>query len=117
MANPSDNLELIRYSGVSLENTRLKFRELYLRQIYGVKPNQSTVIAVDASTGLGETAVNDWAIYDGLDDKANLVAHAQGIHVSSGNWFNAFVMVFVNQRYVSRMYLVLICIFFNFAVV
>jgi hypothetical protein len=99
MANPATNFELTRYSGVSLENTRLKFRELYLRQIYGANPNQSRVIEANSSTGLGETAVNDWAIYDGPSDGANLVAHAQGIHVSAGNWYNSFVVVFVNDRY------------------
>jgi hypothetical protein len=103
MANPSTNFELTPYSGESLENTRLTFRELYLHQVYGDNPNQLTVIEVDPITSglgdLGQTAVNDWVIKDGPSDAANVVAHAQGLHTNAGNWFNAFIMVFVNERY------------------
>jgi hypothetical protein len=108
MANPSTNFELTRYSGVSLENTRLKFRELYLRQIYGANPNQSIVIEANSSTGLGETAVNDWAIYDGPSDDSNLVAHAQGIHVSAGNWYNSFAHAQSREKMIGRLLAVLV---------
>jgi hypothetical protein len=83
-----------------------------LRQIYGANPNQSIVIEANSSTGLGETGVNDWAIYDGPSDEANLIAHAQGIHVSAGNWYNSFVVVFVNDRYARRIIFIIILSFY-----
>jgi hypothetical protein len=62
--------------------------------------NQSDVITTNPATGLGQTAVNNWRIYDGVGSGAELVAYGQGLHTFAGNWQNWFTMVFEIQRYV-----------------
>jgi hypothetical protein len=101
MASPA-NFEVTRATfGEVLHNTKISFGKLFLRQILvGSGTNQSDVIEADAATGLGKTAVNNWAIYDGLASNANLVAYGQGMHTYAGNWQNWFTMVFEDQRYV-----------------
>jgi len=84
----------------SVENTVLSFRNLYLHHIYrGEGQNQADIVAKDATTGLGQTAVNNWSIYDGPGPYANLVARAQGLHIYAGNWHNSFTIVFEVERF------------------
>jgi len=87
--------EVTRSFGAVLENTKIKFSKLYMRQIHkGPHPNQATVIAYVEATGLGLTAVNNWGIYDDVGSEAKLVAKAQGFHTAAGNWFSWFSMTF-----------------------
>ncbi|CAM0907874.1 unnamed protein product [Alopecurus aequalis] len=72
----------------------------YLRQIYaGPNPNQTPVIEGEAGSEYGRTLVNNWAIYDSLAPEAELVAYGRGIHVNAVDWYNSFIMVFVNERF------------------
>jgi hypothetical protein len=98
----SANLEVTRSTfGVVVHNTKINFSKLYLRQILsGSGTNQSDVIESNAATGLGQTAVNNWGIYDGVGSGANLIAYGQGMHTYAGNWQNWFALVFEVQRYV-----------------
>jgi hypothetical protein len=99
MANPS-TIKVTPFDG-SLENAELNYSGLYLQQVFsGPNANQAKIVSQDASTGLGETAVNNWAIYDGVGQEANLVARAQGLHIYAGSWYNSFVIVFEIERYI-----------------
>ncbi|EAZ20031.1 hypothetical protein OsJ_35630 [Oryza sativa Japonica Group] len=69
-----------------MEGKEFNFSNLYLHHTYGgPKPNQSTIINNNGSTGLGMTAVNNWAVYDGLGSDAKVVAHAHGLHIYAGD--------------------------------
>jgi hypothetical protein len=84
-----------------MEGKEFNFSNLYLHHTYGgPKPNQSTIINNNGSTGLGMTAVNNWAVYDGLGSDAKVVAHAHGLHIYAGDWHNSFSLVFENERYI-----------------
>ncbi|XP_052139285.1 mannose/glucose-specific lectin-like [Oryza glaberrima] len=82
-----------------MEGKEFNFSNLYLHHTYGgPKPNQSTIINNNGSTGLGMTAVNNWAVYDGFGSDAKVVAHAHGLHIYAGDWHNSFSLVFENER-------------------
>ncbi|KAF7099070.1 hypothetical protein CFC21_100756 [Triticum aestivum] len=88
------NFHAIPFTG-SVENTEFRFSSLYMHHIYsGPSPNQSNIVAADATTGWGKTTVNNWTIYDGVGTDAKLVARAQGLHVYAGIWHNTFTIVF-----------------------
>jgi len=99
MASPA-NFEATPTSfGVFIHNTKINYGRLYLRQVIsGSGTNQSDVIEPNAATGLGQTTVNNWEIYDGLGSDAKLVAYGQGMHTYAGNWQNWFTMVFETER-------------------
>ena len=94
------NFEITQYEGALVENTKISFRNLYLRRFSsGPEKNQLVLIDGYGSTDLGPTAANNWAIYDGTGPDAKLVAHAQGLQTNvAGNWYNSFVMVFEIER-------------------
>uniref|UniRef100_A0ACD6A8R6 Uncharacterized protein n=1 Tax=Avena sativa TaxID=4498 RepID=A0ACD6A8R6_AVESA len=86
--------------GTGIHNRKISFGKLFLRQVFaGSATNQSPVIQANTATGLGETAVNNWGIYDGLGSGAELVAYGQGMHTYAGNWQNWFTMAFEVQRF------------------
>ncbi|KAF7034011.1 hypothetical protein CFC21_045082 [Triticum aestivum] len=95
------NFEITQYEGALVENTKISFRNLYLRRFSsGPEKNQLVLIDGYGSTDLGLTAANNWAIYDGTGPDAKLVAHAQGLQTNvAGNWYNSFVMVFEIERF------------------
>uniref|UniRef100_A0ACD6AD73 Uncharacterized protein n=1 Tax=Avena sativa TaxID=4498 RepID=A0ACD6AD73_AVESA len=97
----SANFEFTPTSFVTgIHNRKISFGKLFLRQVFaGSATNQSAVIQANAATGLGETAVNNWGIYDGLGSGAQLVAYGQGMHTYAGNWQNWFTMEFEVQRF------------------
>lgn len=98
MANPT-NFQMTPFVGL-IENTELNFRNLYLHQIYsGSNTNQSKLLPGDEKGNFGETAVNNWAIYEGFGPDAKVVAHARGMHMNSVDWYNSFNMVFDGERY------------------
>lgn len=83
-----------------MENARLNFSNLYLRRIIsGPSANQLEIIRGDNSTRLGQTAVNNWALYDGVGPDAEVVAHAKGMHMNAAGWYISFTMVFQNERF------------------
>lgn len=93
------NFQITPFPGL-IENTEFTFRNLYLHQIYsGANTNQSTIIFGDTYTQFGLTAVNNWAIYDGVGPDAKVVAHAKGMHMNTVNWYNSFNMVFDGERF------------------
>uniref|UniRef100_A0ACD5UGQ7 Uncharacterized protein n=1 Tax=Avena sativa TaxID=4498 RepID=A0ACD5UGQ7_AVESA len=99
MASPA-NSQATRGSPVALQYTKIDLSKLYLRQVFsGSATNQSGVIDANTATGLGQAAVNNWAIYDGIGSDAKLVAHAQGMHIFAGNWHNWFTIVFEDGRF------------------
>ncbi|KAM3355467.1 hypothetical protein ACQJBY_025943 [Aegilops geniculata] len=95
------NLEITHYEGALVENTKISFRNLYLRRLSsGPDKNQLVLIDGYGSTDLGLTAANNWSIYDGIGSDAKLVARAQGLQTNvAGNWYNSFVMVFEIERF------------------
>lgn len=95
------NFEITHYEGALVENTKISFRNLYLRR-FSSGPDKNQLVLIDGygSTDLGLTAANNWAIYDGIGPEAELVARAQGLHTNvAGNWYNSFIMVFEIQRF------------------
>lgn len=106
MAKPS-SLEATRYYGPQIENTKLNFRNLYLHQRYDQpNPNQEVVFkGSNPPAEFGKTAVNNWEIYEGTGPDAKLVARAQGMQMNAGNWYNSFIMVFQDERYVTFVYI------------
>jgi len=73
------------------------FPALYLHHNYaGTNPNQLEIVAGRA--GFGTTLVNSWEIYNGIGPEAQLVGHAQGLHISAKNWHNSFTIVFEAER-------------------
>uniref|UniRef100_J3NCA4 Dirigent protein n=1 Tax=Oryza brachyantha TaxID=4533 RepID=J3NCA4_ORYBR len=81
-------------SSALMEGMEFSFCNLYLHHTYGgPKPNQSTIVSGNGSTGLGSTVANNWVVYDGLGSDAKAVAHAQGLHIYAGNWHNSFSLV------------------------
>ncbi|VAI94014.1 uncharacterized protein LOC119338279 [Triticum dicoccoides] len=83
----------------SVQNTEFKFSSLYWHHIYsGPSPNQSVLIGAEATTGLGQSAVNDWTIYGGVGSDVELVARAQGLHLYAGSWHNTFTLRFEIER-------------------
>lgn len=48
---------------------------------------------------MGETAVNNWAIYDGPRDRAKRVASAMGMRMLSNHWYCSLVIVFDGDRF------------------
>jgi len=100
---PIVTFKVARGFGGIVENAKVNVDRLYLRQIRaGWDANQSDVIQPNAVTGLGRTAVNNWAVYDGAGSNANLVAKTHGMHTLAGKWSNWFTLVFVDERYVRR---------------
>lgn len=98
MANAS-NFQ-ITPCGAVVENSELNFSSLYLyHTCLGSNATQATVVKPDGATGLGETAVNNWMIYDGPSPDATVVARAQGLHTYAGNWHNTFSIVFQTERF------------------
>ncbi|KAM3355468.1 hypothetical protein ACQJBY_025944 [Aegilops geniculata] len=95
------NFEITQYEGALVENTKISFRNLYLRRLSsGPDKNQLVLIDGYGSTDLGLTAANNWSIYDGTGSDAKLVARAQGLQTNvAGNWYNSFVMVFDIERF------------------
>ncbi|XP_020166346.1 uncharacterized protein [Aegilops tauschii subsp. strangulata] len=65
--------------------------------------NQAVIVESKRPECFGILAANDWTVYDDPAHNANLVAHAQGLHLGASmakeNWFICFNMVFVNQRF------------------
>ncbi|KAF7046866.1 hypothetical protein CFC21_055861 [Triticum aestivum] len=65
--------------------------------------NQAVIVESKRPKCFGILAANDWAVYDGPGQNANLVAHAQGLHLGASMakecWFICFNMVFVDQRF------------------
>uniref|UniRef100_A0ACD5Z2V2 Uncharacterized protein n=1 Tax=Avena sativa TaxID=4498 RepID=A0ACD5Z2V2_AVESA len=101
MANPS-NLQITPFRGSALENTQFNLRNLFLHQIVsGDDRNQAILIdgKPTPSTNFGQTAVNDWAIYEGVGSDATLVARAQGMHMRADSFYNSFIMVFKAERF------------------
>ncbi|TVU30791.1 hypothetical protein EJB05_22432, partial [Eragrostis curvula] len=100
MAMPSGySFQMTPCGPVAESNNELNIRGLYLHHISGgPTPTQSTVVSANPGTGLGETAVNNWPIYDGLGPYANVVARAQGVHFLAGGWHNSFTIVFKDAR-------------------
>lgn len=86
---------------------------LYAYQHTQGKPNANQTVIVDPKLPacFGALAANDWTIYDGTCTNANLVAHAQGLHIGAGmtkeNWFICFNMVFVDQRFMGSSFKVM----------
>ncbi|KAL6650570.1 hypothetical protein ACP70R_009495 [Stipagrostis hirtigluma subsp. patula] len=99
MANPS-NLQVTPCMSLA-ECNELNFQGLYMYHTYsgGPKANQVTVVDNMSKGSIGTIAVNNWAIYDGPDPNAKVVAHAQGLHMHAGNWHNSFSLVFENERF------------------
>uniref|UniRef100_A0ACD5Z0V7 Uncharacterized protein n=1 Tax=Avena sativa TaxID=4498 RepID=A0ACD5Z0V7_AVESA len=99
MASPS-NLQINPYRGSLLVNTQFNLSKLYMHRLFaGPSPNQEKIIEGNAATQFGETAVNNWAIYDGAGSGAELIARAQGMHMNAGNWYNSFIVVFEGERF------------------
>uniref|UniRef100_A0ACD5YZD5 Uncharacterized protein n=1 Tax=Avena sativa TaxID=4498 RepID=A0ACD5YZD5_AVESA len=99
MANPS-NFQTTRYYGPQVENTKFDFHNLYLHQIFsGPNPTQEKIVDGNSASHFGETAVNNWEIYDGVGTGAKLVARAQGMHMNASSWYTSFNMVFVDGRF------------------
>ncbi|BAF29458.2 Os12g0228700 [Oryza sativa Japonica Group] len=64
-----------------MEGKEFNFSNLYLHHTYGgPKPNQSTIINNNGSTGLGMTAVNNWAVLKGS------TLQVMGVPVECGEW-------------------------------
>jgi len=83
-----------------VESNELNFRGLYLFHTpLGPNKNQATIINSDATTGLGETVVNNWTICDGPSPGATVVARALGLHIKAGSWQNTFSMTFEVERF------------------
>uniref|UniRef100_A0ACD5TF96 Uncharacterized protein n=1 Tax=Avena sativa TaxID=4498 RepID=A0ACD5TF96_AVESA len=81
-------------SSALLESTELKFRNLFMRQLRkGSEVNQREILP-NTAVGMGETAVNNWAIYAGPKQDAKLVGHAKGMHISAHGWCHSFSIVF-----------------------
>ncbi|XP_037482907.1 mannose/glucose-specific lectin-like [Triticum dicoccoides] len=98
MANPS-NFQITPRAAI-MESNELNFRSLYLfHTSLGANQTQSTVIDPNATTGLGQTAVNNWAICDSPSPGATVVARAQGLHIYAGNWQNIFSITFEVERF------------------
>ncbi|KAF6998551.1 hypothetical protein CFC21_014666 [Triticum aestivum] len=98
MANPS-NFQITPRAAF-VESNELNFRSLYLfHTSLGANQTQSTVIDPNASTGLGQTAVNNWAICDSPSPGATVVARAHGLHIYAGNWQNTFSITFEVERF------------------
>lgn len=108
MANPS-YLEMSPL-GVLVRSTEFKLRNLYLSHVdspASAAPNTNRSkllgVGVDISIGLGSktknaAVVHDLAVYDGVGPDKKLVARAQGLRASAGNWHNSFSMVFEDER-------------------
>jgi len=88
---------LVTPYGALLESTELNFRNLYMHQILDV--NQAKIVDSNAQVGMGETAVNNWAIYDGKGSKAKRVASAMGMHMLSNHWYCSLVIVFDGEKF------------------
>ncbi|KAM3373125.1 hypothetical protein ACQJBY_019850 [Aegilops geniculata] len=98
MANPS-NFQITPRAAF-VESNELNFRSLYLfHTSHGSNQTQSTVINPNATTGLGQTAVNNWMICDSPSPGATVVARAQGLHIYAGNWQNTFSITFELERF------------------
>lgn len=82
------------------ENNEFNFSNLYLFHTHsGPNRNQFSVTSEDPATGLGQIAVNNWEIYDGVGESTTIVARAQGMHIHAGNWTNVFSIVFEDKRF------------------
>ncbi|KAL6640893.1 hypothetical protein ACP70R_019074 [Stipagrostis hirtigluma subsp. patula] len=100
MANPDYSNFRVIPCGPVTEHNEIRFHGLYLHHFsLGPSPTQSTIVSSDATTGLGETAVNDWPIYNRQGPSADIFARAQGLHVNARGWHNSFTMVFEDPRF------------------
>jgi len=87
--------EITRSFGAVVENTKIKFSKLYMRQIFeGPSLNQSTVIKGDAVTGFGQLVVINYGIYDDVGSEAKLVAKAQGWSSNAGSFYSWISITF-----------------------
>ena len=83
-----------------MENAKVNVGKLYLHQVFaGWNANQSNVIQRE---GLGQTAVNNWRIYDGPGAQAKLVAQTHGMHTLAGKWYHWFNLEFEVERCVAE---------------
>lgn len=90
----------IMQSPLPEENNEFNLSNLYLFHTHsGPKRNQFAVTSKGPATGMGEIAVNNWEICDGVGKGTTIVARAQGMHIHAGNWTNVFSIVFENERY------------------
>lgn len=77
---------------------------LYLKQVTGNGPdhNQETIFRFERSSRFAETGVQDWTLLDALVPGANVVGHAQGVHVLSDlanvAWYTSLNIVFQGDR-------------------
>jgi hypothetical protein len=90
--------EITRSFGVVLDNTKIKFSKLYMRQIHGgPNMNQSTI----NEKVFGQLVVINYGIYDDVGLEAKLVAKAQGWSSFAGNFYSWFsITFFEGERYV-----------------
>ncbi|XP_044947573.1 uncharacterized protein LOC123396836 [Hordeum vulgare subsp. vulgare] len=77
-----------------VESTEFNFTNLYLRRNFSGKDRNQLVIQ---EGGFGETAVNNWSLYDGDGPDATIVARVQGLHSQAGDWQSTFTIVFQNE--------------------
>jgi hypothetical protein len=105
MAKPTGNLKIAPRAGL-LRYNELNFSNLYLHHTFLGRPNttQAKIVEKDTATGLGQTNVNNWKIYDGVGPDAKVVARAQGLHMYAGKWHCSFSIVFENERYIYFMH-------------
>ncbi|KAM0912619.1 hypothetical protein ACQ4PT_012680 [Festuca glaucescens] len=84
--------EITRSFGAVVDNTKIKFSKLYMRQIYeGPNMNQSTL---DKNVVFGQLVVINYGIYDDVGIEAKLVAKAQGWSSYAGNFYSWFSITF-----------------------
>jgi hypothetical protein len=95
----AEKFKVTRGFGGVAENAKVNVDKLYLHQVFaGWGVNQSNVIQ---RQGLGQTAVNNWRIYDGPGAaQAKLVAQTHGMHTLAGKWYHWFNLQFEVERYV-----------------
>ncbi|KAE8778652.1 Dirigent protein [Hordeum vulgare] len=94
------SFDVTPYNGASVENTKLHFKKLYLRQnTSGPNSNQTKLIDGDVGSEFGRTAVTNWAIHDGPSPGAKVVARARGLHVNAVDDHSSFTMVFESKSF------------------
>ncbi|CAM0884512.1 unnamed protein product [Alopecurus aequalis] len=82
-----------------IQQKELRF-QLFIFQHYNV--NQQLIVNESRPNAFGRTVVHDWTIRGSRSLEANIVAHAQGLHLGAGvdqeNWFICFNIIFVDER-------------------
>ncbi|KAL6865173.1 hypothetical protein ACP4OV_016324 [Aristida adscensionis] len=96
MAAPPSLPSNFQISTTSADYSELRVRNLYLHHACREpSPTHLTILKPNGSEGFGATVANNWEIYNGPNpSKDEVVAHAQGLHMQSGNWHNSFTIVF-----------------------